>query len=193
MSGRALRTFVVVWLALCVAAFLVLWHFPATDDIAGMVPAMVVLQIPAWFGVHAPDGKPLAAWRCVAIAVPAAIVGAFASFFVFGSIAVAIFNEPLDMTGLLIAFAAAALGCLGCGAALGLYLPRRPHPIAANRVMTGFVIAGVVGGAIVMIFAKRREVALGAMMALVLGWALPLMLITLRKRGVEAPVARVVR
>ena len=185
---------VVVWVVLCAVAFAVLWSYPSTDDIAGLVPAMLVLQLPVVFALHAPEGTPLAAWRCVAIAIPATIVGAFSSFFVFGAIAVKIFNGPLDLTGLFIGFGAAGVGCIGCGLAVGLYLPRRPHPIAARRVMVGFTVAGVVGGALVMIFAQRREAALGAMMAMTMGWSLPFTLILRRPHGeAPAPVARVVR
>ncbi len=181
----------VVWIVVCAVAFAVLWWFDSTDDVAGLVLAMLVLQLPVFVAIRAPEDKPLAAWRCVAIAVPATIVGAFSSFFVVGTIAVKIFNGPLDFTGLFVGFGAAALGCIGCGAAVGLYLPRHPHPTAARRVMAIFTVAGVVGGAVVMILAQRSEAALGAMMAMTVGWSLPFTLLLWRRDEDPVPVARV--
>lgn len=192
LPGRTLLTLVVVWTMLCGAGFVTLFSIPETDDVAGFVFAVLALQLPAFFALAwARDGEPLSAGRSVAVAIPAAIVGAFAAFFVFGLVASAFFHDFGDLTAGFLAFGASLLGCVGSGLVVGLYLPRRPHPIGARRVLTWFSIANLVGGVVVMVVARRRDAALGVIMAMPLAWCVPLLLLTRRKAAEPVPVARV--
>lgn len=192
VSGRTLLTLVVAWTMLCGAAFMTMVAIPETDDVAGFAFAVLALQVPACFAlVRGRDGEPLPAGWSVAVAIPAAIVGAFTAFFVFGSVAAAFFHDFGDLTAIFLAFGASLLGCVGSGLVVGLYLPRRPHPFGARRVLTWFAIASLVGGVVVMVVARRRDAALGVVMAMPLAWCLPLLLLTHRKPTDPVPVARV--
>jgi hypothetical protein len=192
LPRRTLLTLVVAWTMLCGAGFMTLFSFPETDDVAGFVFAVLALQVPAFLALgSARDGEELSAARSVAVAIPAAIVGAFAAFFVFGSVAAAFFHDFGDLTAVFLAFGASLLGCVGSGLVVGLYLPRRPHPLGARRVLTWFAIASLVGGVVVMVVARRREAALGVVMAMPLAWCVPLLLVTRRSPVEPVPVARV--
>jgi len=159
---------------LCGAVFVTLFSIDDTDDVAGFVIAMFVLQLPAFLGL---DDVPLSAGRSVAVAVPAAIVGAFSAFFLF----------------FLFDLFAALLGCVGSGLIVGLYLGRRPHPFAARRVLGWFELANLVGAGVVCALARRFDGALVVVIATPAAWAIPLLASTWRRRPEPAPVARVVR
>jgi hypothetical protein len=193
MSQRSLTTILVLWLASCGALFVTLLSAPDTNDVAGFVIAMVILQIPPFVGVAcSEDSRPLSPGSCVAVALPTAIVGAFVTFFVSGTVAATVWSGPFDFTAIYIALVGAVIGFVLYGVPLGFYLGQRPHPIAARRA---FLVLGLVNllAMAVSLCARQGDVELVVVMGVPVLYVVPMLVASWRRRPDPAPIARVVR
>lgn len=193
MRGRALLTVGVVWTTLCGAAFVSAWSVADLDDVAGFIPTLFVLQLPAFLALaSAPEDRPLGVGRTTAVALPAAIVGAFDALFVLG-VVLELWLRGVGMGVALLVLAVAVIGAVWIGVGIAAVLVKRPHPDGTRRVLAWFGLANLAGSLVVVALARHRDPALVLLMALPPLWAVPLLAVTRRPSPEPAPVARVIR
>ena len=197
MAWPAFGSVVFGWLCAAAAAFVALFEIDATDDYVGWIPAMVVVQLPAFLALrrgaaggddHAP-GCPerheasLRGNRRWALAVPAAITGASGVFFVVLAIGQMIWKPAfLEFRPALLAMGVGIAAMVAAVVVFGRILRRLPHPRGARRVLLAVTALGAAGlAAMALPFGKagwRFDLGAWLVVALPVLWVIPLWLLT---------------
>ncbi|MEO7730895.1 MAG: hypothetical protein ABIY55_07990 [Kofleriaceae bacterium] len=137
----------IAWLGLSTGLFLYFFSLDLTDDYAGWIIAIVIAQIPPYLAlVTARAGRPLGTGRAIALALPAALVGAFGPFFVLSVIGLTIWRAaPFEFRPYLLGLGA---GVIALVVGFVLYvrrLRRNAYPRAARHVLWRVVFDGALG------------------------------------------------
>jgi hypothetical protein len=180
------------WVGVATGMFLYLSDLDATDDYAGWIIAMVVLQIPAYLAVvtAAPD-RPFGRGRAFALAIPAALIVALAAFFIGGIVGIAIWRPvPFELRPYALGLGAALVG-LAVGLARHVRMVRRvSHPRGVRGVLARVTIVGLIA---VIALATRwseasREPGIWLAVVTPVLWTVPLWLVARTSR--RLPEAR---
>lgn len=199
MKRSAFRSVLVGWLCAAGAAFYAMFDHGTTDDYAGWIPVVVVLQIPAFVALRpgATEGPlaPLPGGRRWALMLTAALAAAMGVFWIAGCIGNAIWEPKfLELRPLGLAACAALGGVIAAAIGFAWILRGAPHPRGARRVLlvvTGLGMAGV--GAMAMPFLGRmriHDVGQLLVVGLPLVWTCPLWLLLVLEPPPEPPIPR---
>ncbi len=179
MFDRRVVTLIVVWLALCGAAFVTLFAFHSTEELSAFVLGMLALQAPAFMALlDAPVGRPLEAGRAVIIGVIGAIVAAYQTFAIASTFAL-----PASVIG---------LGFLVIGILLSVVLAIVPHPFGGRIAFSLMLLISLLAGVVTVISADQ-DPSLYVAVSCTIPWPAPLLVLCWPRKIETAPVVRVVR
>ena len=180
MFTRRVVTLMVVWLAVCGAAFVSLFAFHTTQDLSAFVVGLLVLQAPAFLAiVDAPVGRPLDSGRAITVGVLGGMVAGYTSFSIFGAFGALSMTTP-------------ALTFVVAGTALALLLAYVPHPIGGRIAFSAMLGVSLLASC-ATVLTVERDPAFYVVMSCAIPWPVPLLVLCWPEPIETAPAVRVVR
>lgn len=196
MERPAFSWVLVGWLCAAAAAFVALFRMDATDDYAGWVPVIVVVQVPAFLALRPPwpEGTPSGARRW-GLALPAALVTGMAVFWTMVPIGYVIWKpEWLEFRPLLLGLGVGLVAMIVAGVGFGRRLRAVPHPRSTRLVLIVVTALGAIGlGAMALrLGGSMKDPALWLVVGVPVLWAAPLWLLLALEPPREPPIPRVI-
>lgn len=183
METRGLRVpiaLLVAWLCLIAGLTSAVFGSRELDDYVGFVPATAVIQIPAFLAlIRAPFDQPFGRGRALALALPAALLIAFAAFWFAAEIGIVVWGRaPFQFNPLFLGACSAIVAFAWSSVLFTRSLTRRLHPVAARRILISVALAACAAAIMLLTdwAAVMREPAIWLIVALPVVWTLPLWL-----------------
>lgn len=182
----------VAWIAIAAGLFLYFFDRRDTDDYAGWIIVLVVVQAPAFASlISAKIDEPFGIGRALAFSIPASLAIAFAIFFLVVVLAKLIWPPAfLEFRPLILAGAVTIVVFVASLVRATRMLLRRAHPNAVRQILLAVAIAGSIGVVAVATDyrALRGDLGIWLVVAIPLLWPLPLAV--LARRPQRLPEAR---
>lgn len=196
MTRPAFGWVLVGWLCAAGAAFAAMFDHNATDDFAGWILVIVVLQLPAFLALRPSPDTPFTGSRRWGLALPAALAAGIGVFWLLVPIGFLIWEPTwLEFRPMLLALACGLIAMFAAGSGFGRMLRELAHPRGTRQVLLAVTALGAAGaGSMALRFGEAADLygAEWIIVALPLLWTLPLWILLALRPPHEPPIPRVI-